>query len=183
MNTNDLDPRKHTNKILNREVFYKGKNIIQQGEEALRAYYIEEGRVEVLVRDATGMHEVKIGELGAGEIFGEMALINDEPRNATVRALEDCTLSVISHADMEKKIAQIPDPAMRALIHLLTKRLKKSTTDQVKQHSKMADLQDRMAGIMQSATFGINNEKRDAFREEVEPLLDKIQILLDNYRS
>ena len=86
-----LDPRHgmqpHLPRILNREVYYKGQIVIEQGAEGYHAFYIEKGRVEVLVHD--GMHQVRVSELGPGEIFGEMALIEQEARSATIRALTD----------------------------------------------------------------------------------------------
>ena len=72
-----LDPRSgmpaHMPRLLTREVFYKGQTIIEQDVSGNRAFYIERGMVEVLVRD--GPYMVRVAVLGAGEIFGEMALI------------------------------------------------------------------------------------------------------------
>ncbi|MEZ5919665.1 MAG: cyclic nucleotide-binding domain-containing protein [Alphaproteobacteria bacterium] len=76
----ELDPRNakrpqgEKSRILSREVFYKGTTIIRQGDSAFRAYYIEDGRVEVRVEE-DGI-SLKISELGPGDIFGEMALIS-----------------------------------------------------------------------------------------------------------
>src|SRR5262245_10282359 len=112
----DLDPRKgleggkNGGKVLHREVFFKGKNIIDQGDEGYRAYYVERGRVGVYVHD--GRHELKVAEMGPGDIFGEMALITNQPRSATVRAMEDCTLTVISRDEIEGKIRRIDDLAV-----------------------------------------------------------------------
>jgi Cyclic nucleotide-binding domain/Major Facilitator Superfamily len=67
------------------EVAYpKGAVIIRQGEPGDAFHLLIDGRVEVM-RD--GVH---VAEMGAGESFGEVALISGEPRNATVIAAEDC---------------------------------------------------------------------------------------------
>lgn len=181
-----LDPRNnqkdHKNpKILNRDVWYKGKDVVRQGDEGVRAYYIESGRVEVLVHD--GQHELKVAELGPGDIFGEMALINHEPRTATVRALDDCVLTVIDRDEIEGKIERIKDKAIRALINVLAERLRESTRGQLLYYKSLAEFQDRVTGIVDKAHHGISSDKRNAFREEVEPLLKDLQDVLDRYQD
>ncbi len=182
MSKKDLDPRRHSNKVLSRELYYKGDEIIRQGDEAMRAYYLDYGRVEVIVKDEDSDHELKVEELEEGEIFGEMALINNEERSATIRALQTCSVSVISRGDIEDRIDNIADPVVAALIHTLSERLKISTMDNVRKYSEMAALQDRMTGIIESTAFGIDENKRKEFRSEIEPLLDQMQSILDKYQ-
>jgi hypothetical protein len=67
------------------EVAYaRGTDIIRQGDPGDAFYLLIDGRIEV-TRD--GAH---LADMGAGASFGEVALISGEPRNATVRAAEDC---------------------------------------------------------------------------------------------
>ncbi|HVB77398.1 MAG TPA: cyclic nucleotide-binding domain-containing protein [Candidatus Nitrosotalea sp.] len=77
----------------------KGATIIRQGDWGDAMYVIEEGRCEVTVDDSPG-HTVVISILGPGDFFGEMALIAEEPRTATIRALEDCRLLVLDRATL-----------------------------------------------------------------------------------
>lgn len=181
----DLDPRHDTDpknpKLLSRDVFYKGENIIEQGDEGIRAYYIENGRVEVLVKE--NEHQLKIVELGPGDIFGEMALINDEPRSATVRALDDCTVTIISRDEIEGKIERIEDKAIRTLINVLAKRLRESTKGQMQHYKNLAEFQDRVSSIVDRVDAGIDAAHREAFREEVVPLLTDLQKVLDRYQN
>jgi CRP-like cAMP-binding protein len=76
-----------------------GDTIIRQGEAGEKCYLLRSGRVEVLVRGAQG-DERSLAALGPGSIFGEAALLTDEVRNATVRALEPCTLLVLRRTDL-----------------------------------------------------------------------------------
>ena len=181
----DLDPRKSltpgAQRVLSREVFYPGKTIIRQGDESYRAYYIEKGRVEVLVKD--GPHQLKISELGPGDIFGEMALITHEPRSATVRATEECVLTVISRDEIEGKIDSIQDCAIRALINVLAQRLRDTTRGQLDQYKNLSDFQDRVTGIVDRVDIGISEADRRTFRAEVMPLLDDLQRVLDKYQG
>jgi len=67
--------------------FPAGATIITQGEPGDRFYLIRRGRVEISRRRDDGSEQV-LGDLGVGEFFGEMALLSDAPRTATVRAVE-----------------------------------------------------------------------------------------------
>lgn len=66
--------------------FEEGEDLFLEGDTADGAYLIEEGTVHVLVGPPG--EEVKVGSLGRHEMFGEMAIILNEPRTATVRAVE-----------------------------------------------------------------------------------------------
>ncbi len=66
-----------------------GAVVIREGDRGERYYIIAEGRCEVLVRGRV------VNTIGPGEGFGEIALINDIPRTATVRALDDLDLFVL----------------------------------------------------------------------------------------
>lgn len=181
----DLDPRKghegRNNKVLHREVFFKGKTIIEQGDDGYRAYYIERGRVAVYAED--GRHQLKVAELGPGDIFGEMALITNQPRSATVKALEDCTLTVISRDEIEGKIRRIDDLAVRALINVLAERIRKTTLGELSYYGSLADFQDRISGIVEAVHSGVDEKNRTAFRDEVTPLLNDLQKVLDRYQK
>lgn len=68
------------------EEFQAGADIISQGAPGDKFYLIREGKVVVVVSDATGEHVT--ATLGPGNFFGETALLTNEPRDATVRAVE-----------------------------------------------------------------------------------------------
>jgi len=181
----DLDPKKqkdgnNNTPVLNRIVYPAGKMIIEQGEDGYRAYYLDTGRVEVLVQE--GDHQLKVSELKSGDIFGEMALINQEPRSASIRAIETCTVTVISNAEIEERVDNLDDKAIRALIKVLVQRLGSATKAQMTHYKSLADFQDRITGIVERVDDHIDEGNRDNFREEVEPLLDQLQSILDKYK-
>ncbi len=75
------------------ETFEPGQVIFHQGEPGQCAYFIRSGAVEVV--QGAGADQKVIATLSSGQYFGEMALINNAPRNATVRAASKSTLAVL----------------------------------------------------------------------------------------
>ena len=76
-----------------------GATIIRWGESGDECYLLRSGRVEVTAGGARG-DERNLAKLGPGSILGEAALLTQEPRNATVTALEPCTLFALRRADL-----------------------------------------------------------------------------------
>ena len=87
--------------IYDRVAFEKGKVIIKEGDTHAQAYLIQSGRVGVYTeRDGK---KIELAVLGKGEIVGEMALISDQVRSASVETLEDCNLILISRPEFEER--------------------------------------------------------------------------------
>ena len=73
----------------------KGETIFAAGDTADNAYFLEGGTVDIVLRDKRGKDKV-INTLTSGEFFGEMALVDDEPRSATAVVKEDTMCVVIT---------------------------------------------------------------------------------------
>jgi NADH dehydrogenase FAD-containing subunit/class 3 adenylate cyclase/uncharacterized membrane protein YphA (DoxX/SURF4 family) len=91
--------------------FEKGEEIFHQGDEAEMAYVVESGRLEV-VKD-----ERKVGELGSGDYFGEIAQAYLNRRSETVRCISPCELTVLSQDDF-KVLTKGTGLMTKALQHL-----------------------------------------------------------------
>jgi CRP-like cAMP-binding protein len=91
-----------------------GGTIIRQGEGGEECYLLRSGRVEVLASGARG-DERTLTTRGPGSLFGEAALLSNEGRNATVRALEPCTLLALRRADLLEVLAEDRQTAERML--------------------------------------------------------------------
>ncbi len=74
----------------------RGTLVVRQGDLAKEVFVIQRGSMEVLARIG-GEEERVLSRLGAGDCFGEMALIDIQPRSASVRALEDSVLFSLSN--------------------------------------------------------------------------------------
>jgi CRP-like cAMP-binding protein len=91
-----------------------GETIIRQGEAGEVCYLLRSGRVEVLARGVQG-DERNLATLGPGSLFGEAALLTDEPRNATVRALQPCTLLALRRTDLLEVLGEDQQTGARML--------------------------------------------------------------------
>ena len=111
---------------LERQSFAPGQIVIQQGDEADRFYVIVGGEAEV-VNHHPGGDDIVLAVLGPGEYFGEIGILQNRPRTATVRAAGNTDLEVLALArehflalsDSAHQTGQaIADKALRRLLAL-----------------------------------------------------------------
>jgi CRP/FNR family transcriptional regulator, cyclic AMP receptor protein len=101
--------------------FKAGDTIVREGDEGDTGFLITTGSVEVLVGEVSR----RVGALEAGEVFGEMCLIDPGPRSATVRALTDVECLETSYEEFLKSIEERPDQAL-AFMKTLVQRLRQT---------------------------------------------------------
>ena len=82
--------------------------IVREGEPGTSFFLIEEGEVAVHTNDPSGKPLV-LAQLGAGEFFGEVAVLTGKPRTATIVATTPATLIEISGEDLDRIVAEYPD--------------------------------------------------------------------------
>lgn len=85
------------------KLYRAGEFIMRQGDAGDSAYFIQSGRVQISLRRPDGS-QLMMGERGAGSLIGEMAIVDDGPRSATVQAIEDCRLLEITKADFSRAL-------------------------------------------------------------------------------
>lgn len=100
----------------------KDQIIFSEGDGGDCAYIIEKGRV--LVYLSKDQEEIPLTILGEGEIFGEMALIDNQTRSASVRALEDVRLAIVTKQQVLERISTA-DKVVQLLVRVLLKRLRR----------------------------------------------------------
>ncbi len=118
--------------------------IFNEGEFGDVAYLITSGRVRVESRQNT--LAVDYAELGANEIVGEMSLIDGAPRSATVTAVTETSLVVITRELIDKKLSQV-DPVLHLLLNSLLIRLR-NTSQRLKQVASPIDVAQPTTGTV-----------------------------------
>ncbi|HTN93611.1 MAG TPA: cyclic nucleotide-binding domain-containing protein, partial [Gallionella sp.] len=111
-----------------REVFDGGQLIFKAGDAGDCAYLIEEGEVEILVLKRGEEHRIRL--IGKGELFGEVSLIDYQPRTASVRAVDRTVLVPIPRKLMERLLEKC-DPVLRHLLLVILERFRNRNEDSV----------------------------------------------------
>ena len=104
--------------------FPKHTIIMSEGEKSDSMYVVVSGKVKVLISDEEGK-EIILSILGPGEFFGEMALIDNQPRSATVITMEPSHFNVIAQADFMRVLTKNPSIA-QTILRALAKRLREA---------------------------------------------------------
>ena len=100
-----------------------GEVIVRQGDTSLSFYVVLSGRVRI-VRHSVGDAGIEIVEEGPGSSFGEMGLIDDLPRAATVVALAPTECALLAKWDFARELKADPGIAL-ALISVLNARIRR----------------------------------------------------------
>ena len=119
----DLDDRS-INAIANAVVeqsYAPGQDILREGDSGVGAYIIRSGRCEVFQK--RGGEQVRLAELGPGDFFGDMALLDEFPRSATVRAAEPTTCLGLTRWHFRGILESHPQIAL-AILPVLVKRVR-----------------------------------------------------------
>jgi CRP/FNR family cyclic AMP-dependent transcriptional regulator len=87
--------------------FPKNAVVLTEGEMGDSLYMIQSGKVKVFIGDEDG-REIILKIMGPGSFFGEMSMIDKQPRSASVTTLEPSTVQVLTHSMFEKCVEQAP---------------------------------------------------------------------------
>lgn len=115
-----------SNNNQSQKAFQTGDIIMRQGEHGQNAFIIEEGKVEITITRPNG-EELVVGTRGAGSIIGEMSLIDNAPRTATIKAIEPCKMLQISSQDFSRRLDSA-DPVLRMCMQVILTRYRDTLT-------------------------------------------------------
>lgn len=118
--------------------------VIQAGDETDSLYVILSGKVKVVIADDQG-REVILGYMNANDFFGEMGILDDQPRSASVYTLEPCEMLRLSKAGFVNCIKDNVDVAM-LVIRNLVKRLREA--DRKIENLALVDVSGRVARLL-----------------------------------
>ena len=140
----DLSRRdlKALERILHRRKYHAGEYVFREGDPGLGMYIIEQGEVSIVSESQSS----EISRLRKGEFFGEMALFNDRPRNASAVAYEDTKLFGFFQPDLFGLLETRPRIGVKVVLKLariLTERLFKAGLDNTR---LLAELMEKKPG-------------------------------------
>ena len=112
---------------LKRRKIAAGDFLFHEGEPGDEAYLLISGRLEIN-RKTGNTHKV-VATVGRGNIVGEMALIDDQPRMASAKAVEDTMVTVIPVDSFKARLDRLNDidPVMRRLLDIFVNRIRQQT--------------------------------------------------------
>ncbi|MBC8506447.1 MAG: CoA-binding protein [Chloroflexi bacterium] len=145
-----------------------------EGEIGDKAYVIMAGEVDILKE--SGGRTVLLASRRAGEVIGEMSLLDQTPRFASGIAKTECDVLAISHENLENLLDTSPSAA-RVMLSTITNRLR-STEIVLRQSEKMAQLGTLTAGIAHEL-----NNPASAARRGAEHLQTSIELFQQAYRK
>ncbi len=133
----------------------RSTTIMAGGDATDSLYIVLSGRLKVMMSDSDGK-EVILSLLGPGEFFGEMGLIDDEPRSASVVSIEPCELLAIAKRDFKKCLLENNEMAM-AVMRGLVRRLREA--DRKIGSLALLDVYGRVARLLLDMAENVNGEK------------------------
>ncbi len=151
--------------------FDKGEKVFEEGDLGTEMYIIKSGRVRV--EKDIGGETKELAVFGKGDFFGEMSLLENEPRSATIVCLEDCKLVKINKAMFDEMIRKNIEIAVRMLRkfsarvresnRMVEKLLDESKTvrdrDQILELEEESDEEERREPDMDEADAFIESEE------------------------
>lgn len=164
----------HDTVIFDRRSVAEGQLLIEEGEDGTIAYLIQFG--ELMVYSEKDGVDVELARLGPGQIVGEMSLIFDKPRSASVRATKDTNVIVITRVQFQEKLAE-GDPLLRAVVQMLSQRIVHSNNTLLNKRSQVDDLGDTARMIYQNAYEAAPMEQKYALQNAILP---KLMALIDS---
>jgi len=130
--------------LLRERTYPRGSIIVAQGDLGDALFLIKSGQVKVAVFAEDG-REVILSVLGDGGFFGEMALLDDEPRSAHVIAMTDAVLWQLRREDFRNRLRSSPEVSI-ALLREISRRLRRA--DETIASLALLDVNGRIAHLL-----------------------------------
>lgn len=95
-----------------------GEHVLHHQETTSDIFFVLEGQVRVVIYAPNG-RDVSFRDLGAGAVFGELAAIDQQPRSASVVAIDNCVLAAFNRDTFMRMVDSQPDVARNLLTHFV----------------------------------------------------------------
>jgi CRP/FNR family transcriptional regulator len=134
--------------------FAAGETIFREGDESNTCYVVRSGLMRA-VRENTDGRSITLSNFGPGDIFGELAMFDNEKRSATVEAVADSEAIAILGGDMRRLLREHPDIAVK-LLAALGRRLRETNERLARQ--SFQTVQSRVASVLGQLVQTARNE-------------------------
>jgi len=121
--------------------FAPGESVFREGDASNTCYVVRDGRARA-IREHSDGRQITLATFGPGDIFGELAMFDDERRSATVEAIEELDVLAILGSDMRRLMREHADIAVKLAVALV--RRLRSTNERLAQQS-FQTVQSRVA--------------------------------------
>lgn len=135
--------------------FETGEVVFREGDESNTCYIVRSGRARA-TREHNG-RSITLANFGPGDIFGELALFDNERRSATIEAVETTEAIAILGGDMRRLLRQHPDISVK-LLSALGRRLRETNERLARQ--SFQTVQSRVAGVLLQFVTAARGEGR-----------------------
>lgn len=166
---------------VNKRVLNKDELLFNKGDEGDSLFVINTGRVKVFTHDQQG-NEVVLNQVGSGEIIGEMALLDYEPRSAGIIALEETSIMELKREDFLEILNGYPELGLSVIRNLIS-RLRHNTS----YIEKITDMSRRVAKgdysfIGDPQSRKMEGEKTDG-QDKIERLMAEFYAMVQGVRE
>jgi CRP/FNR family transcriptional regulator len=134
--------------------FVAGEVVFREGDQSNTCYVVRYGRTRAVREHADG-RSIALANFGPGDIFGELAMFDDERRSATIETLEDTEAIAILGGDMRRLLSEHPDIAVK-LLASLGRRLRETNERLARQ--SFQTVQSRVASVLLQLVAGAQSE-------------------------
>ena len=138
-----------------RKNYPRGRTIVAEGEPSQSLYILLSGRAKVQRSDSEGK-EVILAVIGPREFFGEMSLIDDAPRSASVITIESSDFMAINKDSFKAVLVQSPDISMQ-IMRGLVRRLREA--DKKIETLALLDVYGRVARVLLDVSENVDGER------------------------
>jgi CRP/FNR family transcriptional regulator len=134
--------------------FVAGEVVFREGDESSTCYVVRNGRARALREHPDG-RSITLANFGPGDIFGELAMFDDERRSATIETLEDTEAIAILGGDMRRLLSEHAEIAVK-LLASLGRRLRETNERLARQ--SFQTVQSRVASVLMQLVAGAQDE-------------------------
>jgi CRP/FNR family transcriptional regulator len=134
--------------------FASGEVVFREGDASDTCYVLRAGHARAVLEHPDG-RSITLAQFGPGEIFGELAMLGEEPRSATVESIEETEAIAILGPDMRRLLREHPEISIR-LIASLGRRLREAN-DRLSRQS-FQTVQSRVASVLLQLVAGAREE-------------------------